>query len=345
MKNCFRVALVIIGTLIGAGFASGQEVYLFFYSYGIRGIIGIFISSILMGVIIYKTLILVKENEINNYRDFLNLIIKKKESNNFLNIKNIVNIIINMFILITFFIMIAGFGTYFEQEFGFNGLIGSSILAILCIIVFKTSQKGVVKVSEILVPILIVFITVIFILNIKDFDIYNLQNHLINNNSYNFLLSSIVYCSYNSILLIPVLITLRNYIRSKKQVINISIFSTIIIILLSISLFFLLTKVDVDISKLEMPAVYVVSKMFKVFEIIYGFIILGSIFTTAVSLGNSFLQNVSKNKKSYTHIALIMCITSIIISQFGFSNLINYLYPIFGYLGIVQIVRLLIQKH
>lgn len=40
-----------------------------------------------------------------------------------------------------------------------------------------------------------------------------------------------------------------------------------------------------------------------------------------------------------------MCITSIIISQFGFSNLINYLYPIFGYLGIVQIVRLLIQKH
>lgn len=345
MKNCFRVALVIIGTLIGAGFASGQEVYLFFYSYGIRGIIGIFISSILMGVIIYKTLILVKENEINNYRDFLNLIIKKKESNNFLNIKNIVNIIINMFILITFFIMIAGFGAYFEQEFGFNGLIGSSILAILCIIVFKTSQKGVVKVSEILVPILIFFITIIFILNIKDFDIYHLQNHLINNNSYNFLLSSIVYCSYNSILLIPVLITLKNYIRSKKQVIKISIFSTIIIILLSISLFFLLTKVDVDISKLEMPAVYVVSKMFKFFEIVYGFIILGSIFTTAVSLGNSFLQNVSQNKKSYTHIALIMCITSIIISQFGFSNLINYLYPIFGYLGIVQIVRLLIKKY
>ena len=158
-------------------------------------------------------------------------------------------------------------------------------------------------------------------------------------------MSSIVYCSYNSILLIPVLITLRNYIRSKKQVINISIFSTIIIILLSISLFFLLTKVDVDISKLEMPAVYVVSKMFKVFEIVYGFIILGSIFTTAVSLGNSFLQNVSKNKKSYTHIALIMCITSIIISQFGFSNLINYLYPIFGYLGIVQIIKLLIQRY
>lgn len=341
MKNCLKVVFVIIGTLIGAGFASGQEIYLFFYSYGIKGIIGIFISSILMGIIIYKTLILVRENDINNYKDLLNLLIKKENNKNFFNINNIINIIINMFILITFFVMIAGFGAYFEQELGIYSLIGSIVLAILCFIVFRTNQKGVVKVSEVLVPILIIFITITSILNLKDFDINNIKNYLIYNNSYNFLLSSIVYCSYNSILLIPVLITLKNYINNKRQVIGISAISTTIIVLLSISLFFILTKVDVDISKLEMPAVYVVSKMFKLFEIVYGFIILGSIFTTAVSLGNSFLQNVSKNKKSYTHIAFIMCITSIGISQIGFSNLINYLYPIFGYLGIVQIVRLI----
>ena len=33
MKNCIKIALVIIGALIGAGFASGQEIYLFFFSY------------------------------------------------------------------------------------------------------------------------------------------------------------------------------------------------------------------------------------------------------------------------------------------------------------------------
>lgn len=31
MKNVLKVVFVIIGTLIGAGFASGQEVYLFFF--------------------------------------------------------------------------------------------------------------------------------------------------------------------------------------------------------------------------------------------------------------------------------------------------------------------------
>ena len=59
MKNILKVVFVIIGTLIGAGFASGQEMYIFFFSYGVKGILGILISSFLMGFIIYKTLKLI----------------------------------------------------------------------------------------------------------------------------------------------------------------------------------------------------------------------------------------------------------------------------------------------
>lgn len=298
-----------------------------------------------MGIIIYKTLVFVKQNNIKNYKEYLELLIKPKENNsNYLNIKNIINTVINLFILITFFIMIAGFGAYFKQELGINNLLGSCILSIMCLFVFKTNQKGVVKVSSLLVPILIAFITIICFLNIKDINFIKLDNYLVENNNFKFIIDSILYCSYNSILLIPVLITLKDYINSKNQVAKISIITAIIVILLSISIFLILIKVDVDISKLEMPAVYVVSKMTKAFKNIYGFIILGSIFTTAVSLGNSFLQNVSKNKKSYTQIAAIMCITSVTISEIGFSNLINFLYPIFGYLGLIQIFRLIFIK-
>ena len=45
MHNILKIVFVIIGTVIGAGFASGQEIYLFFFSYGIKGLIGILISS------------------------------------------------------------------------------------------------------------------------------------------------------------------------------------------------------------------------------------------------------------------------------------------------------------
>ena len=55
MREVFTIVLVIIGALIGAGFASGQEIYSFFYSYGIIGLVGIFITCILISVTIYKS--------------------------------------------------------------------------------------------------------------------------------------------------------------------------------------------------------------------------------------------------------------------------------------------------
>lgn len=346
MKNILKVVFVIIGTLIGAGFASGQEMYLFFFSYGIKGLIGILISSILMGIVIYQTLKLLNKYEINTYKDFLDLLIttKRKSDKSKLNIKDIVNYIVNIFILITFFIMIAGFGAYFEQEFGINSIIGSMLLAFLTFTVFLTSVKGVVKANEILVPILILFLIIIGFISLRDINIPKLGNYIVTTNQSSFILSAVLYCSYNSILLIPVLITLKDYLKSKKQIFSISFISTVIIIVLSVVVFLLLVKVDVDISKLEMPAVYVVSNTFKILRFVYGFIILGSIFTTSISLGASFLQNVSKNKKSYTQIAAIMCITAILISKIGFSNLINFLYPVFGYLGLLQIWKIVKSK-
>jgi len=339
MKNVLKVVFFIIGTLIGAGFASGQEVYLFFFSYGMKGLIGILISSIIIGVVIYSTFNILNKYKINTYKDFLNILIPKNTK-----LKIIANFIINIFILITFFIMIAGFGAYFEQEIGINRLVGSLILAIITFIVFMTSIKGVVKVNELIVPILIGFIFIIGIISIKDTHILNLENYVIRTNYTNFALSAVLYSSYNSILLIPVLITLNNYVKNKKQIFYISFISAIVTILLSVIIFLLLVRVDVDISKLEMPVVYVVSNMFKILRYIYGVIILGSIFTTAISLGVSFLQNTAKNKKGYTQISIIMCITSVIISKFGFSNLVSLLYPIFGYLGLIQILRLCVIK-
>ena len=339
MKDILKVVFVIIGTMIGAGFASGQEIYLFFYSYGMEGIIGLLISCFIISFVVYKTFQIVNKYGIHTYKDFLDILIPKN-----LKLKPIINGIINSFILITFFIMIAGFGAYFEQELGINSLIGSAVLAIATFIIFMTSVKGVVKANELLVPILIGFLFLIGIVNLKDLHLLELGNYIIKDNDSSSALSAVLYSSYNSILLIPVLLTLKNYIQDKKQILKITTISTTIIILLSIVIFLLLVKVDVDITKLEMPVVYVVSNMFKAFKYVYGFIILGSIFTTAISLGTSFLQNTTKNKKNYTQMAGIMCITSVLISKIGFSKLVSLLYPIFGYLGLLQIIKLAITK-
>lgn len=238
MKKMINILFVILGALIGAGFASGQEINIFFFQSGINGIYGIIISSVLIGIVIYKSLKIIRKNDIKTYKDFLDIITNTKRE---INLKNIINIIINIFILISFFIMIAGFGAYLKQELGINEIIGSTILAILCIIIFKRNVEGLVKVSSIIVPILIFSLILIGIINIKHLDIANTYNILMSKKD-KFILKAVLYCSYNSILLIPVLITLKKYITSNKQIKVITFFSIIFIVLLSILIFFILTR-------------------------------------------------------------------------------------------------------
>lgn len=335
MKEVFTIVLVIIGALIGAGFASGQEIYSFFYIYGVKGLIGIIITFILISLTIYKSLKIICKNDINNYDEFLKIFIKKER------VTKVINKILNILLLVTFYIMVAGFGAYFQQEIGISQIIGSTILAILCVIIFFKDVKCVLKVSRFIVPILIVFIIIIGGINLFDMN-YEIEIPL---SKGRWLLSSISYCSYNMILLIPVLISIRKQITKESNIKYITILSGNFMIIMSVMVYMLLTKIDVDISTLQMPIVYLISNFYGHFKIIYAFIILASIFTTAISIGMGLLQNISKNKKSYTQFVLFMCITSLIICNFGFSKLVNFVYPFFGYIGIIQLNFIIKEKN
>ena len=209
MIEVISITLVIIGALIGAGFASGQEIFSFFYIYGKNGIYGILIMSILIGIFIYKSLKIIYQKQVYNYNDFLNLFIKNTK------IRNVILWIVNVLLLVSFYIMVAGFGAYFEQEIGINRIIGSIVLNLLCVIVFFSNIKGVLKASNLIVPFLIFFIFFIGIKNIvqiRTIDFYQMKN--------NWILSMLIYNSYNFILLMPVLISLKKQITKEKNISN-----------------------------------------------------------------------------------------------------------------------------
>ena len=324
----------IIGTLIGAGFASGQEIYLFFYRYGLNGIIGLVLCSVLIGIITYKTFLIIHKNKITTYEEFLSKVFKSKI------IIKISNIVINAFLLITFYIMLSGFGAYFEQRFQINSIIGTLILAIICFFVLIKDIDGVKKVNSICVPILIILVLTIGFISLKEYSPKQIEITF----TFNWIIQAFVYSSYNMILVIPVLVSLGKYIKSKKQIRIVSFSTAIIVFSLAISIFSVLVSLNVDYSKIQMPAVYVIDNKYFQFSSIYGIVILLSIFSTAISIGISFLKNITKDKKSFPQIVAIMCITGVIISNFGFSNLVKILFPLFGYLGIVEMMWILKNK-
>lgn len=338
VKNICESTFVIIGTIIGAGFASGQEIYTFFNIYGIEGIFGLILSISFIGIIVYKTFKIILNDDINTYQEFLNKIMPNKLKDNKILCYTISNII-NIFLFISFNIMVAGFATYFIQELNISKWYGAIIIAIMAFITFYKNINGVVKINTYLIPMLIVLIIFLGIRKTNNLSIIEINQ---GQKTLYWILSSILYASYNSITLIPILISLKKYIKTNKEAKTVSTFTIIVMIALSVTIFLLMNLFMKEIANVEIPIIYIANTLGKGFNYIYGITVLIAIFTTAISAGYSFLCNITNSKRKYTLASLVICIFSIFAGQLGFSNLINMLYPIFGYLGIIQIIFLLI---
>ena len=280
---------------------------------------------------------------LDTYTEFLNKIFRGNTLNSkYFNLSNINNIIVNIFLLFTFFIMVAGFAAYFSQEFEQSPILGAIVIVFFAYYVFRKNVKGLTKINSFIVPVLIFFIVFLGIKNIPNIQMNKIDFEY--KNSVSWIIKSIIYASYNIILLVPVLVNLKNYIRNKKNIFWISFFSGVIFFALSVCVFFLLMNVDAPFDTLEMPVIYVVKNNFPEFKVIYGLVILVSIFTTATSIGMSFLENVCKNEKSYAQVAKIMCISGLFFCNFGFSNMVKFLFPVFGCLGLGQIFLIALYR-
>lgn len=315
--------LVIIGTIIGAGFASGKEIFTFFNVYGVYGLFGLIISGFVIGIVIYKTFCIIISYNITSYSDFINKTIRKS---NFIN--TVVCNIINIFLLISFIIMVAGFSAYFAQEFNISYVWGASLIAILSFFTFLKDMNRIIKINTYFIPFLIF---IILLLGIKNLDCFTFFEYNSTKTNFYWIISSLLYASYNLIIVFPILISLKPYIHSLKNAKIVSVVVAFFLILMSGILFFLLNYYFVEVYSLELPTVYIATNLGSFYKYVCSLVILGAIFTTAISSGYGFLSNINiTHKKLYTCVAFFMCLISISLCNMGFTTLLNLLYPILG---------------
>lgn len=339
IKKVVIVVCVIIGTLIGAGFASGKEIYLFFSKYGIYGIIGAVVSSILTAVIILKVLKISRNNNLTNNNKFVEKITKNKE------IASIIKNIINMFLFISYWIMSTGLATFFKQEMGIPIVITSTLNSVVVYFIFMKSVKGIMNLNSIVVPIMIIIILVISMKNFPVSDFFTYTNDIYKKapvaetmpDAIKATTKAILYTSYNSITLIPIIVTLSSSINKKKEIRGVSLITGILVFILIFSIYKMLILSNLDIKLYEIPVLEILSGFTKTEKILYEIAIVAAIFTSEISAGFGILENI-REKEKYKIVALIMCVLGIPISYIGFGRLVEVLYPVFGIIGLLQII-------
>ena len=331
MKNIIIFLCVILGTLIGAGFASGKEIYIFFAQYGVYGILGAIVSAVVTALIIYKVLKISNKLNINKNCEFVKRITVNKQ------ISMIIENIINIFLTLSFWVMNAGICTFFFQEIKIPIIITSAINAVIIYILFMKKMKGIQSLNTVVVPVMVI---IIISVSIKSFPLKEMLKLDINRNIevaeiIKVFTRAILYSSYNSITLIPIVILMSKSIKENKKISSILI--GIMIFILIFSIFKILLLSPVRIANYEFPILTILKNCTKMEQILYKIAIIVAIFTSQISAGFAVLEN-AKNNRQYSILAIIMCILSIPISYVGFGKLISIFYPTFGIIGIIQII-------
>lgn len=326
MNHILKCLFIIIGTLIGAGFASGQEILIFFNRYGPNGFYGMILSGVLFGLVIFITLYIIDKKNIKKYDE---LIFNNK----------VLKCAFEVFLFICFCIMVAGCGAFFKQQFKLPFWLGSVMCSLICYGIFSCKYKGLETINTLLVPFIIIGV---FVLGSGEYEpamISNQNYNLPNSYTSNWLISSILYTSYNSIILVPILLTFKEYNLTNIKKIFISFFSTIVFLSIGILMYNILNVYYPDILAYELPNVKLASLIGEFQSAFYGIVIVTAIITTAVSSGYAFLEMRTKN---YNVKSVLMCAIAVLVSKIGFAELVNKAFPLFGYLGLIQILSIII---
>src|SRR5699024_8834863 len=148
------IAGVYVGTIIGAGYASGQEILQFFTGYGWWGILGTVVTMILYPVLGYYLVVLGKRVKAWSHKSVIYHICGK-----YLGV--VVDILLAFFLFGVGVIMIAGSGSLFQQQFGIPPVAGYALMTALVIAALLLSLRRVLDIISILTPLAFVLIIVL----------------------------------------------------------------------------------------------------------------------------------------------------------------------------------------
>src|SRR5699024_11144186 len=335
-KNWIKISSIYIGTVIGAGFASGREIMNFFGVYGTKGIWGIYISGILFSIVGMLLLLKIYNNEIESFDALIGRIFNER-------ISAFIDIITSISLYTGFSIMVSGSGAIFKEQFGLSFNLGILIMIVCSFIVFLFSLKGLSFVNSILVPILTIGILYIsiYIASKGGIRAMDISGKNITGKG-NFITSAILYFGSNCLIIIIVFSSLFPMIKNKKTaILGVVIGGLVLYILCTVILFSIFMYYD-EVAKLDIPMLRISNFIGEGYGKVYAIILWISMFTTALANGYGFINKYKKDRNKFI-IAAILCISAIPLAKLGFSNLVSIIYPIFGVIGTIMMFLLLIK--
>ncbi|HYF84247.1 MAG TPA: hypothetical protein VEB00_14600 [Clostridia bacterium] len=342
IKLSLQIGAVFIGTVVGAGFASGQEIMQFFTCFGRIGMLTLLLSGGLFYIIAAAVMKAAACYNTYNYKELIYRIAGKK-------VGFVFDILVTAFLLIGTSIMFAGSGALFQESMGLSRAWGIALMALLTLVVILQALSGILRINSIIVPMLFSVIVAVLAVTIMNSDMGSISSKLLENYQGGIikpLFFFLFYCCYNTFLSLGVLAAIPERIKDPYVLRMGVLLGAFGLMLLSLMLNISLTLKSPQVFEYSIPMSYITSGFGKIIRNIVTFCIWCEIFSTAVSNAFSIAKRLSGSRHmSYVLTCFITIFCCLPLSFLEFKSLISFFYPVFGAFSMFIILRLLYTSY
>jgi len=331
-SGAFQLAAVYVGTVVGAGFATGKEIVEFFSQFGLLGFFGILASGLIFSSLGSKLMRISVKIKAKSYQEFTIFLFGRVAG-------SLMNILMLIMLIGVCAVMLSGAGAVFEEQLGLSKAFGVIFTIVLSLIVMLVGMKGLFAVNTFVVPIMITFSFILFTLSIHlpgfldrmdDLPIF----------SWNGITSPFSYTALNLSLAIAVLVPAASEIGDDQTVKWGGIIGGIALMFILLSSHFTLIMLD-NVDSYAIPMASIMRELAPNLSWIYIIVIYGEIFTSVI--GNVY--GLERQISQYIRIPSILIIAIIFavsysISFIHYGTLLSILYPLFGYISLVFLLLL-----
>lgn len=336
MGKTFKVALALVGLTVGAGFASGQEVIQYFLSFGYWGIVGAAIAGITIAVFsgwVYQ---------LGSYylADDHSAVFKSVSRPWIAKYMDITT----MFTLFCIgFVMVAGAGANLEQQFGLPTWVGSAIMVVLLLLSGLLDVDKLTSVISFITPLLIICLLAAFVITLTDMpDNVGQINEIAQTNPHasgtfdNWLITALNYATLVMIMDTSMMLVFAGSHMNPAQAGKGGLLGGIMFAVLLLILTFVLFMNMEHVMGSDLPLLKVFDNMHPTVGVFVSIVIYLMIYNTAVGLFYALSRRLSHDKpgKFRPYYAVVVLI-GFALSFIGFADLVGWVYPVLGYLGLV----------
>lgn len=334
-----QIAATYIGTVVGAGFASGQSIMQFFTIYGAFGIVGCLIATVLFMWLGTRMMIISHRIKAYSYQELNTYLF----GSFFGKLANLLTFVILFGVTA---VMLSGTGSIFEEQLHWPFQIGILISILLSYLVMTRELNGILVVNSLVVPLMLLF-SIFIAINLVGLDglfqTTDWQKSQLQD--FNWLLSPFSYAALNFAFMQAVMVPLGSEIEDENALKWGGLWGGVGLGFMLLVSHFAINSDMPGILRYDIPMGEFIRYYGWYIHVLFLAVIYGEIFTTLI--GNVF--GLTRQIQSIYYVprntlVLIILLATFLISQIGFTSLLTYLYPLFGYLGLILLIFLALKR-